>query len=386
MNNNVLISNGQLRKSLSAARSLGKKGLEITITEETTLNVSGYSKYVRRNLKSPSVSKEPNAYLEWMLETADKYNLSVYMPMDDDTVSHAIENKEILSRRFSMLLPDRDLYKALTNKFMATQIAKEHNLDCPITHLPSTYEEALACAKMVGFPLILKQPLGSGSRGVRKVESLDTFKTAYDEVSMLYGRPMVQQFINLGPRVDVCLILDANSKNRAVFTQEEVRHFPIEMGPSTVQKSVKLPVLEMLCINMMEAIGWTGIAEFEFMLDKNTGKYMFMEVNTRFWNSLELAVHCGVDFPMYYYLLTQNRPLPQLLEYPLQVYCSNLLPGDILHYLFNKSRRNMVPKFMSSKLHDDIFSLNDFGPIIGFFLSAFRHALNPQMWRFFFSR
>jgi hypothetical protein len=54
MNDRVLLTNGQLRKTLSVARSLGKKNIEVISAEETHMNLTGFSKYCRKNLVYPS--------------------------------------------------------------------------------------------------------------------------------------------------------------------------------------------------------------------------------------------------------------------------------------------------------------------------------------------
>jgi hypothetical protein len=42
---------------------------------------------------------------------------------------------------------------------------------------------------------------------------------------------------------------------------------------------------------------WTGVAMVEFKEDAATGVPYLMEVNARFWGSLQLAIDAGVDFP-----------------------------------------------------------------------------------------
>jgi predicted ATP-grasp superfamily ATP-dependent carboligase len=41
----------------------------------------------------------------------------------------------------------------------------------------------------------------------------------------------------------------------------------------------------------------TGVAMFEFRVDRGSGRQVLLEVNPRFWGSLPLAVAGGADFP-----------------------------------------------------------------------------------------
>ena len=48
---------------------------------------------------------------------------------------------------------------------------------------------------------------------------------------------------------------------------------------------------------LLDAFGWCGVAMVEYKLDERTGTPYLMEVNGRFWGSLQLAIDAGVDFP-----------------------------------------------------------------------------------------
>ena len=52
----------------------------------------------------------------------------------------------------------------------------------------------------------------------------------------------------------------------------------------------------------------------EFRIDRH-GKPWFMEVNGRFWGSLQLAIDCGVDFPWLYYQLCRGRQVEPVMDY-----------------------------------------------------------------------
>ena len=60
-----------------------------------------------------------------------------------------------------------------------------------------------------------------------------------------------------------------------------------EPDPELLQSSMKL----------LRALDWEGVAMVEFRVDRETGSSVLMEVNGRFWGSLQLAIDAGVDFP-----------------------------------------------------------------------------------------
>jgi predicted ATP-grasp superfamily ATP-dependent carboligase len=48
---------------------------------------------------------------------------------------------------------------------------------------------------------------------------------------------------------------------------------------------------------LLRSLGWQGIAMVEYKLDTASRQLVLMEINGRFWGSLQLAIDCGVDFP-----------------------------------------------------------------------------------------
>lgn len=62
------------------------------------------------------------------------------------------------------------------------------------------------------------------------------------------------------------------------------------------------------------------------------GTPVFLELNARFWNSLALAVHAGVDFPAMLVHMAEHGDVPPLERYREGVRCRWLL-GDARHLI-----------------------------------------------------
>ena len=48
---------------------------------------------------------------------------------------------------------------------------------------------------------------------------------------------------------------------------------------------------------LLDDLRWRGVAMVEFKVDRRDGQPRLMEINGRFWGSLQLAIDAGVDFP-----------------------------------------------------------------------------------------
>ena len=80
----------------------------------------------------------------------------------------------------------------------------------------------------------------------------------------------------------------------------------------------------------------------EYKLDSSTGKPYLMEVNGRFWGSLQLAIDAGVDFPRLLIAAALGEEVPSQLSYKIGVR-SRWWWGQVDHLLNRIRRRQSVP-------------------------------------------
>ena len=140
---------------------------------------------------------------------------------------------------------------------------------------------------------------------------------------------------------------------------------------------------------LLQDVPWQGVVEIEFMRDPRDGVPKLMEINPRWWNSLEMAVQAGVDFPYGLYQVAMGLEVSEIHQYEVGRQCRNLLPGDILHWLANPKRREMNPPFLAlqgSRLRDDILSWDDPLATIGFAAGVARLLFDLDVWKMMFSR
>jgi hypothetical protein len=61
---------------------------------------------------------------------------------------------------------------------------------------------------------------------------------------------------------------------------------------------------------LLDRFGWRGVAMVEYKLDRASGTPYLMEVNGRFWGSLQLSIDAGVDFPNLLARVALDMPTP----------------------------------------------------------------------------
>lgn len=384
----ILITDGLLRKSLSLTRSLGARGHRVYTADRLRCTPSAFSKYSTGSLKNPDPAKQPQAYAEWLLERLSMQKFDLLIPSDDHALEIVLAHREQVEQLTTCVLPPTESFLKAADKYETMRLAQANCVPHPQTLWPEDVAEVEHVAGGLTYPQVIKPRKSSGSRGIRIVQDGRELVATYREIAAQYPRPMLQEYIPTGERYDVCLLYNKVGEVRCSFAQREVRHFPVEIGPSTVQESVWMPELVEQAVRLLRGVPWHGVVEIEFMRDPRDGVLKLMEINPRWWNSLEMAVQAGVDFPHLLHQVALTGDAPEVHAYEVGRFCRNLLPSDVLHWLANKERRQMDPPFLKKdkRVRDDILSRQDPGPALGFVLSAAAMVFDPQVWNMMFKR
>jgi predicted ATP-grasp superfamily ATP-dependent carboligase len=90
---------------------------------------------------------------------------------------------------------------------------------------------------------------------------------------------------------------------------------------------------------LLTRFAWRGVAMIEFKTDAATGRHYLMEINGRFWGSLQLAIDAGVDFPRILASLALGDGAPAQGAYRVGVR-SRWFWGQVDHVIARVRRRN----------------------------------------------
>jgi acetyl/propionyl-CoA carboxylase alpha subunit len=148
-------------------------------------------------------------------------------------------------------------------------------------------EEAVKIANSIGFPLMIKAASGGGGIGMQVVHDKDDFDSALrmcqSRALSAFGddRVFIEEFIDRAEHIEFQVVADGR---RAVhlgerFCSIQRRHQKIiEEGPWLSDDERE--ALGSRVVAGAEAIGYSGLATFEFLRNVN-GEFYFMEVNPR---------------------------------------------------------------------------------------------------------
>ena len=152
-----------------------------------------------------------------------------------------------------------------------------------------TPQNALAEAKEIGFPLIVKAASGGGGRGMRIVERVDTLlesvQAAQRDAEMWFGDDTVymERFLQTPRHVEVQVLADGNGHAIHLYDRDcslQRRHQKVlEEAPApNLPEEARADILE-ACVNACKLMQYRGAGTFEFLFED--GEFFFIEMNTR---------------------------------------------------------------------------------------------------------
>ncbi|MCO4018458.1 acetyl-CoA carboxylase biotin carboxylase subunit [Pseudomonas aeruginosa] len=155
--------------------------------------------------------------------------------------------------------------------------------------LPEDEETALAIAREVGYPVIIKAAGGGGGRGMRVVydesELIKSAKLARTEAGAAFGNPMVylEKFLTNPRHVEVQVLSDGQGNAIHLGDRDcslQRRHQKvIEEAPAPgIDEKARQEVFTR-CVQACIEIGYRGAGTFEFLYEN--GRFYFIEMNTR---------------------------------------------------------------------------------------------------------
>jgi predicted ATP-grasp superfamily ATP-dependent carboligase len=352
----VLVTDGNQRSTLALTRALGRKGVSVTVAEEELPCLSSQSKYCSRTLVYHSPASNPEGFVEDILKELRSHNYGLLIPMTDLTAFLVSENKENLSRTTQIPLPEKEAFRRACDKAEVLRLAQQIGVPIPGTYFPEDFDEIKKLSSRLSYPVVIKPRrsrffVGNGwvRAGVNYAHSARELIHKCQNQNAHLPPPLIQERIT-GPGYGVFALFN-QGKPKAIFFHRRVREKPPSGGVSVLCESIPVdPVMKLHAIRVLETLNWHGVAMVEFKLDAKDQQPKLMEINPRFWGSLQLSIHAGVNFPYLLYRMSTDGDVDPVPRYKLGAKNRWLL-GDLDHLLTrllrSNRRLNLPPGFPS---------------------------------------
>jgi pyruvate carboxylase len=189
--------------------------------------------------------------------------------------------------------PSPETMRTLGNKVSARNAAIAAGVPVmPATDpLPDDPEAIKKLAAEIGYPVMLKASWGGGGRGMRPIESeetlVDAVVSAKREAKAAFGKDEVylEKLVRHARHVEVQLLGDRHGNLFHLFERDcsiQRRHQKIiERAPAPYLDEETRQALCDSALKIGKATDYYGAGTVEFLMDAETGKFYFIEVNPR---------------------------------------------------------------------------------------------------------
>lgn len=345
-----MVTDGNQRAALAVTRSLGSKGIKVITADVISSTLSGASKYSYDCETYTSQNREEE-FLASIKQIVDKQKINVIYPITEITMFILLKHRD----EFPGVSIPFDTYEKvsrLCDKANLIDICTPLDIPFPASIYVKNGGEALENTIDFQYPVVLKpyksRILADGqwlSTSVNYAASRIELERLCTTDPVFSAFPFIVQEYIEGYGQGVFLVFD-QGRLVASFCHKRLREKPPSGGVSVLCKSEAIDTeLERMAIQLLEQVQWHGVAMVEFKVNEVTGPYI-MEVNTRFWGSLQLAVDAGVDFPLISYQIAIGESPPKLDKpYKIGVRLRWLL-GDLdrLYLVLKSSEYNLRHK------------------------------------------
>ena len=379
----VFVTDGHWRKTLAAVRALGQNRIRVTVGESTRLSMAAFSKYCHTRAVYPSPRRSPHEFLAFMHDLLGQKPFRMLLPMEEDTAYLLSGHRDTFSRLTYLPLPSREKLAWVRDKSNVIRLAEQLGIPVPRSWFVRDFSQLEDLADVLPYPVVIKPRVGAGAVGVAYPKNPQELRQAYRAIHGRFPFPLIQDFIpREGSGYGASFLFDEQSRLKAGFVHKRLREYPVTGGASTLRVSVRHDDIYDMARTLLEKIGWFGVAMVEFKIDPRDGLPKLMEINPRFWGSLALAVHAGVNFPLLLHRLALGQRFAPVETYRCGIACRWLIPGDLLHFIDNPDRSKMIQDFFNFKARDtfyDILSARDPLPAIVKILSPLTFLYDADM-------
>ena len=374
-----LVMDANQRSALAVTRSLGRQYSEATIITADTMPraLAGASKYSDKYITYPDPSTKPQDFVHWVAEHCKDSYYDLIIPTTEITSQCLLAATQQLPN-LPLPFADHKTVMQVADKSKLVQAEEAAGLPVPVSAFFENSSQ-LPPIEQFAYPIVLKPslskiPTQSGwiTTTVRIINNQEDLKaTLRTDTYLKQHSFMLQEFIPGHGAGLFCLFNEG--KPVQFFAHTRLREKPPQGGVSVLSQAAPIDKkLQALTVRLLKAVNWHGAAMVEFRIAEDGTAYL-MEINTRFWGSLQLAIDSGVDFPAQLAAIHLGEKVAPTNEYNTDQRLRWLL-GDLDSlYIYmkgnysNKQKLLRIAAFLTPRFRNQRHEVNRLNDIKPFF-------------------
>ncbi len=248
-------------------------------------------------------TKSESEWLTNIEKELKRFSIDFIIPIDVYSIKTLIKNRNNVSFSNKIgLLPDFNSFNIANDKSSLAKHMLEKNIPFPKTFHYS--KEELLENIVDRYPILIKPITESeAGEGIVKFNDFNQLKSFLlnNELSFSY---IIQKYI-VGYDID-CSVLCEKGKIVVFTIQKGILSGKTEFEPNNGVEFLYAEKLYRVVEKLMKTLNWSGVAHVDLRFDEDEDSYKVIEINPRFWTSLDASLAAGINFPYIYLLKSLN--------------------------------------------------------------------------------
>ena len=185
-----------------------------------------------------------------------------------------------------MYTEDRDLFVKELNKV---------DLKVPVSHACENMEEAVAAARNIGYPIMIRSAYALGGLGSGVCKTEEEFKEIAESAFTFAPQVLVEESLKGWKEIEFECIRDANDRCFTVASMENFDPLGIHTGESIVVAPTcsltdeQVKMLQDIAVKCVRHLNIVGECNIQYAFNAETNDYRIIEINARLSRSSALA-------------------------------------------------------------------------------------------------
>ena len=181
---------------------------------------------------------------------------------------------------------DRDLFVKELNKV---------DLKVPVSHACENMEEAVAAARNIGYPIMIRSAYALGGLGSGVCKTEEEFKEIAESAFTFAPQVLVEESLKGWKEIEFECIRDANDRCFTVASMENFDPLGIHTGESIVVAPTcsltdeQVKMLQDIAVKCVRHLNIVGECNIQYAFNAETNDYRIIEINARLSRSSDLA-------------------------------------------------------------------------------------------------
>jgi len=305
---------------LAVIRTLGRLGVPVYAITEDRFTPAALSRHLFGRFDWPTTGHEdPDLLVAGLVDIGRRMGRPfVALPTDDEAAILVAEHGAELGEHFLFPGVRRGLPRVLADKHGLAHLCRAHGIPTPATELPVSIDDLFAAADRIGYPLVVKnarpwtrlnEPAVGSSTVVH--EDRDLHSLVGDRSAM--PNVLLQEYVPADAGSDwvVNVYCDDDSATPVRFTGLKVRCWPAQAGVGSLLYAAPNDGIAELTTDFCRKVGYKGIADLDWRLDRRTGQFQLLDFNPRMGAQAQLfRTDAGVDVVSALHLDLTGRQVP----------------------------------------------------------------------------